>query len=254
MSRKRTVADWRAAVYKHRGISNGTRVLLLILADHMRLDGSVSRSRTQLADDLGVSARRITERVSEAHGAALLDTIVAGKPGTTAVYKMLFPAHGADVRIMTKTAPSHGADVRTKLARLHGADVGPPTTYVGDTSSSSSPTATTSAAADRDDERRSSKSKTSLTDDEREAALDYIAKQLPSVKSPSGYLRWLEKPANAEAYQDFIGDYRRKKPKPDVWELIENQPRFCDRCDSVHSPRVTCQEYDRTINPWKYSA
>lgn len=193
---RRTVADWRSVVFQHRGISNGTRVLLLILADHMKRDGVVSQSRQQIARALGVTPRRITERVSEAHEAGLLDTLVHGKPGTTAVYKMLFPSHGADVRIMSKTAPCDGADVRTKLGRLHGADVGPATTYVRETSVKTSPQVTGQELTADDDDPLAK-----LSDDQKTGFWSYL-----KARGKASPRRWFESlPTNVK--QDTVDDY-----------------------------------------------
>lgn len=68
MKRRYTKDDWRRAVFADKYISDGTKVLLLYLADHMGEDLRVSVSRSRIARDLGVSERRISDRFREAVG------------------------------------------------------------------------------------------------------------------------------------------------------------------------------------------
>lgn len=101
MSRRRTVEDWRRAVFaappEH--LSDGARVLLLYLADHMRADRTVSLPRHKMARDLNRSERRIGEKLREALGEApnrvnqhrYLDRVVRGQKHVQAVYQGLFP-------------------------------------------------------------------------------------------------------------------------------------------------------------------
>lgn len=73
------------------GITDATRVLLLVMVEFMREDLTVSVPRKDLARWLNRSERRIQERVKNAHDAGLLDTVVRGQKGVTAVYGALFP-------------------------------------------------------------------------------------------------------------------------------------------------------------------
>jgi hypothetical protein len=129
--------EWRAAVLKDPRISNACRVLMLVLADMMRGDGYICRSRSELARVLGVHPSRITQRLNEAVDAGILARIVEGKPGRLAVYQAMRP-DGACIRtkrsrngeyldMVRRTGPSDGARVRTTRGstaeRGHGACV-----------------------------------------------------------------------------------------------------------------------------------
>lgn len=112
MSRRYSVEDWRNAVIKHHGISEQTRALLLVLADYMREDLTVSVPRPVLIrrfgwqDQASTFDRRINERLREAVGEKieedpekrlrnlsirLLDRKVTGRKHVTAVYQGLIP-------------------------------------------------------------------------------------------------------------------------------------------------------------------
>jgi len=107
-------------------ISNACRVLMIALADEMTPDGVVCRSRSRLAETLGIDPRRVTERLTEAVDAGILRRVVKGKPGQLATYQAM-RREGAHVRtkptrrrdpdyLSTRarnTAPSEGAHVRT---------------------------------------------------------------------------------------------------------------------------------------------
>ncbi len=69
-------AEWKALVYLYRGpgVSNGVRVLLLYLADHMGANRVVSVPRSTIARDLNISEREVTQRIEAAREAGLLDT------------------------------------------------------------------------------------------------------------------------------------------------------------------------------------
>lgn len=123
MSRRRTVDDWRRAVYRSTTLSDRVKVLLLYLADHMRDNRQVSVPRAQVAKGLGRSERRVTERITEAHEAGWLSTVTRGQKGITAVYQGLFPDafSGTDARPLnvshsefsgTPTSPLKGAETR----------------------------------------------------------------------------------------------------------------------------------------------
>lgn len=92
MSRRRTVEDWRRAVYRTHRVGGAVQVLLLRLADHMRQDRSVSVPRSQLAKELGVHEQRIAERIKAAVDAGFLSRKSGGYRGVTATYEGLFPS------------------------------------------------------------------------------------------------------------------------------------------------------------------
>lgn len=83
-------------------ITDSTRVVLLVLADHMTDHGYVSVPRSTIAKTINRSHRRVTERLQDARTAGLLDVVRSGRPGRTAEYVAVIPT-------------SHGADGRTKL-------------------------------------------------------------------------------------------------------------------------------------------
>lgn len=91
MSRRRTVADWREAVFRSAAITDSVRVVLLFLAEHMRENRQVSVPRKDIARNLGRSERKVSQRIADAHAAGFLDTIQRGRKGHTAVYVGLFP-------------------------------------------------------------------------------------------------------------------------------------------------------------------
>lgn len=76
----------------------------------MRSDRTVSVSRSSLATTLDVSSTVITKRIKKAHEAGLLDTIVVGRPGITAVYQGLFPGN----HVVIKAGGSLGTGRVTK--------------------------------------------------------------------------------------------------------------------------------------------
>ncbi|WP_300399895.1 hypothetical protein [Nocardioides sp.] len=103
---KRDIDKWRNAVLKHPHISDGCRVLLLVLADNMTTDLKVSVSHDQLARKLNRSERRIGGRFREAVGekpepdpekarrnyeTRLLDRISRGQKNARSVYQGLMP-------------------------------------------------------------------------------------------------------------------------------------------------------------------
>ncbi len=135
MSRTDLRERWRVEVWRSPAVTDSVRVLLVLLAEHMCADGYVSVPRKALAERLGRTPRRITERLELAVSAGLLTRVESGKPGRTATYRALMP----EVRT---GAPSKGADGRTSVGvriaatigvrtgaplaeRAHGADGGP---------------------------------------------------------------------------------------------------------------------------------
>lgn len=101
MSSRRSVEDWRREVYRARvvvtsagvkvRVTSTVRLGLIYLSDHMKGDRTVSRPRHLMAADLGVSERSVDNIISAAHVAELLDTVVKGHKGVTAVYQGVFP-------------------------------------------------------------------------------------------------------------------------------------------------------------------
>lgn len=67
------------------------KVYLLYLADHMRADRTVSIPRRHVAVALGASERRVDDWNTAARQVGLLDVVVRGQKGVTAVYVALFP-------------------------------------------------------------------------------------------------------------------------------------------------------------------
>lgn len=90
MSRRRTVEDWRRAVFRAR-TSGNVQVLLLLLAEHMRTDLSVSVPRATLAAALGIHEQRVADRVKAAIEAGWLFKTGGGYRGRTTEYRGLFP-------------------------------------------------------------------------------------------------------------------------------------------------------------------
>ena len=103
MRPRKTVEQWRTAVYGSATISDAVRVYLLRLADHMKADRTVSVPRSQLARELNRHEQRIAERTRAAIEAGFLDTVSSGYKGHTAVYQGMFPtpaetAKGTDLQ------------------------------------------------------------------------------------------------------------------------------------------------------------
>lgn len=119
---------WRREVLRSGRISDSVRVLLLVLADNIRGKDRISLPRNQLAEILGRSPQRITERIQLACEAGFLDRVESGKPGRTAVYQALIPKpEGPRVRISRKGPDSRyqrGPDVRTSKPWSKGPDGG----------------------------------------------------------------------------------------------------------------------------------
>jgi hypothetical protein len=82
---------WRAEVIRSTAITDGTKLLLVVMADDMREDGYVSVPREVLAKRLGRNERKVSARLEAAVTARLLDRVVRGNRGRTAVYRALLP-------------------------------------------------------------------------------------------------------------------------------------------------------------------
>lgn len=91
---RRTVEDWRRAVYASTdpNMTGAVKVLCLYLSDHMRLNSRhVSVPRKQIAKALGVHEQRIAERYRKAVDAQFLTLVSPGYVGHTAVYQGTWP-------------------------------------------------------------------------------------------------------------------------------------------------------------------
>jgi hypothetical protein len=97
--------------------------LLLVMAEHMRDNLTISVPRKDLARWLNRSEKRIQERIKHAHEAGLLDTVSPGHRGHTAVYAGLFPDGNRGTVSRALTA----AGKQTPIG-LHSGTPGGPTT------------------------------------------------------------------------------------------------------------------------------
>lgn len=94
---------WIAEVYRADYIGDACRVLMLALAMMMTDRGHVTIQRHVLADTLGKHERRISERLSEACAAGLLDRS-GGYRGRTTEYTAYMPTRKG----CGSTAPNQG--------------------------------------------------------------------------------------------------------------------------------------------------
>ena len=115
-ARRSLRSRWLPKVYLA-PVSDGTKLLLVLLAEDMREDGYVSVPRDELARRLGRHPGKVSARLKEAVEARLLDRVVPGHKGTTAVYRALLPnaqsvPHGGDATTKSPTAkpPLHRID------------------------------------------------------------------------------------------------------------------------------------------------
>lgn len=92
---RRSLRDrWRSEVVRSPHITDSTRVLLMLLAEDMREDGYVSVPRQRLAQQLDRTERKVSQRLADAVEARLLDRVVRGQKGRTAVYRALLRVPG----------------------------------------------------------------------------------------------------------------------------------------------------------------
>lgn len=112
---------WVAEVFRTSRVPDSVKLTLVALAAQMRDNGYVSYPRSRLAEDLGRSPRRITERLQAAREAGLLARVSAGFKGHTAEYRACLP----DRKGRRILAPFGGADGRTLGPPVMGADGGP---------------------------------------------------------------------------------------------------------------------------------
>lgn len=82
---------WVAAVLKTTLVGDATKVLLVAMSLDMDHKGYVSVLRPVLAERIGRSERRVTERLSDAVEAKLLDHVRRGQKGVTPVYRAMLP-------------------------------------------------------------------------------------------------------------------------------------------------------------------
>ena len=112
-------AAWKAHVYSYHGpgLGNGVRVLLLLLADYMDQRRHVTVPRSRLAAQLGITEDQVKRRVAAAKKAGLLDNVVKGHNGVTAVYRGLFASGPTGSSGTRKGAPSSGGREQTPTPR-----------------------------------------------------------------------------------------------------------------------------------------
>lgn len=116
---RRTVEDWRRAVFKANAPGN-VQVLLLLLADHMRTNLTVSVPRDKLAKSLGVHEKRVGDRFKAAIELGWLLKTGGGYRGRTAEYRALFP----DERVRGIGTHSDRERVRPTSTQS-GSEIGP---------------------------------------------------------------------------------------------------------------------------------
>lgn len=118
--------DWKAHVARYRGegVGNGVRALLLVMADEMNGQRRVSVPRIRLAAMLNVSEKQIYRRIRAAKNAGLLDTVVRGHNGMTAVYQGLFAVSSGTSRGSIPRTPT-GNPKKYPYSASSGTPVGP---------------------------------------------------------------------------------------------------------------------------------
>lgn len=91
MSRRvRTPSQWLKAV-RRAPVTNSVKFFCSYLYEHMDGSRMVSRPRAAMAHDLGRDERTIDRYVTATRRAGLIDTVVRGQKGVTAVYQGTFP-------------------------------------------------------------------------------------------------------------------------------------------------------------------
>lgn len=119
---RRSVEEWRRAVYGASKVNDATKLMLLFLADHMRADRKVSVPQTAIAEALGKSESRVKERVRWARKAGWLSRVSGGYRGHTAVYQGTFPSSESG----SSTSTQMGAELRTLSKRERVLEDDPP--------------------------------------------------------------------------------------------------------------------------------
>lgn len=97
------VYRWRERIWASRSVPHGCRLMLVLFAEYMNADRTVSVPREQLALELGVHASRISEWVAIAIEAGYLVRVAPGYDGHTAVYQGTRP----DYHLAAATSPGH---------------------------------------------------------------------------------------------------------------------------------------------------
>lgn len=105
---------WRSEVIRSAAITDGTKLLLVVMADDMREDGYVSVPREALAKRLGRNDRKVSARLEAAVTARLLDRVARGNKGRTAVYRALLPGVQR-LPVSSSLSPSKGAGSKHPL-------------------------------------------------------------------------------------------------------------------------------------------
>lgn len=82
-------AGWRRAALASTVLTDAAKVLVAVLADCVKVNGTISVPRADLADRCGCSDRQVSERLKQLVEARFLDRVSAGKRGHTAVYRGL---------------------------------------------------------------------------------------------------------------------------------------------------------------------
>lgn len=101
---------WRREVFASTAITDATRVLLLLLLDDMDERGYVAVPRHVLAKRLNRNERKVSARFEDAVNARLLDRVVRGNKGVTAVYRAMVPdAHRLPVGGRLSTPKAAGS-------------------------------------------------------------------------------------------------------------------------------------------------
>src|SRR6266498_3477486 len=127
---------WLREVLRAARLSPTTKNVMFVLYKHMRDDCKVSVTRAVVASELGWRhEQRVSERISDAHDAGFLITLVPGSYGRKATWQGVLPDPVTVRATRTVTNPK----TRTVSARnvphnrpgspdtLIGADPGPPT-------------------------------------------------------------------------------------------------------------------------------
>lgn len=86
---------WRRLALRSTVLTDAAKVLAAVLADSVKVDGTISVPRSALADRCGCSDRQISERLKQLVEVRFLDRVSAGKRGHTAVYRALRPTESA---------------------------------------------------------------------------------------------------------------------------------------------------------------
>lgn len=103
-----TRTRWSPLVLREPMLTNGTRLLLVVMAERMRPDGQVRYPRPDLAQAAGVSQRQVQRRLAQAVEAGWLHRCVAGHNGRHAVYQATVPLSGTG-----RSEPSSGTSSGT---------------------------------------------------------------------------------------------------------------------------------------------